>query len=278
MRPASTLAAEVEWRDPADWAAAGPAGPPSLVPRTGQRCVLVAAAEPVLAQGIARLVAEDLSGAALDRADSTPPRSARAAPSDVGQPGADGWRLTPLETVTTVGAAERALALYRPPLAVLVLDPPLAGTPTETACVRLVAAQPATAALVLLAHPTPERVRHVSRCGARGIFDTAVEPATLVAALREIDDGGVVVQPSLVQYLLGETESPPAPPSGQRLNARALTALQLLARGYASKEIAPILGTTPKAVNLTIERACRQLGATTRSEAVAIAIGRGLIS
>lgn len=279
MRLAYPLAAEAARQDPAEWSAYRPsrASAPARAPRAGSRGVLVAAAEPVLAEGIVRLIAEDASGVAVGGAGAAPPRVARATPFEDSQPDS-AWRLAPLQTVASVGSAERALAIYRPPLAVLVLDPPLAGAPPEDACARLVAAQPATGVLVLLARPTPERVRHASLCGARGIFETAVAPTALVAALREIDAGGVVIQPSLVQYLLGEPDAPPEPPVGQRLNARALTALQLLARGYASKEIAPILATTPKAVNLTIERACRQLGAATRSEAVAIAISRGLIS
>jgi DNA-binding NarL/FixJ family response regulator len=220
--------------------------------------VLVAAAEPLLAQGIAALIAEHPFG---------------AAPVDAGQ------RLTALEAVSSLSAAERALGVYRPPLAVLVLDPPLSGGSTEDACARLIDAYPATASLVLLAGATPACVRRVCQSGARGVFETNIEPGTLVAALHQIDAGEVVVPPTLIQHLLGNAGEPAAPPrSPERLNARALTALQLLARGYASKEIAPILGTTPKAVNLTIERACRQLGAATRSAAVVIAIQRGLIS
>jgi len=252
--------------------------------------VLVAAAEPVLAEGIAALIAEDPSTAALGtagRAPAPPPNgngmatgngtaTGNGAPHESAALG--GWRLSALQTVTTIAAAEHALATYRPPLSVLVLDPPLAGVTTEEACARLVTAQPATAALVLLARPTPQRVRQICRSGARGVFETTVDPTTLVSALRQIDSGEVAIQPTLVQYLLGNIEPPPDLPSGDRLNARALTALQLLARGYTSKEIAPILGTTAKAVNLTIERACRQLHAATRSEAVAIAISRGLIS
>ncbi|HET7768536.1 MAG TPA: response regulator transcription factor [Chloroflexota bacterium] len=260
--------------------------PPALtVPRTGQRGVLVAAAEPALAAGIAALFSED-PGRDLPAADFqdhiavpgwTAPEARDARDPQVHTPHG---RLTVLETVSALGAAERALAAYRPPLSVLVLDPPLLGGSTEDACARLLAAQPGTAALVLLARATPEHVRRVCRSGARGVFETTVTPADLLAALRQVDAGEMVVQPGLVRYLLGPSggASRALPPPAQRLNARALTALQLLARGYTSKEIAPILGTTPKAVNLTIERASLRLRAATRSEAVAIAISRGLIS
>ena len=218
------------------------------LPASGSRGVLVAAAEPAMADGITSLL--------------TPHPQ----------------RLNVVESVATIGAAERALSTYRPPLAVLVLDPPLADAAPADAIARLVAAQPATAALVLLARPTPDLVRRACRSGARGVYDTAITPAELLDALTQIAAGEVVVQPALVQHLLGTVDQTQDPPPAQRLSPRALTALQLLARGYASKEIAPILGTTPKAVNLTIERVCRQIGAATRAEAVAIAIGRGLIS
>lgn len=61
------------------------------------------------------------------------------------------------------------------------------------------------------------------------------------------------------------------------LMVRDLTILQLVASGYTSTQIAQLLATTPKAVDLAIGRAVQHLGASHRTEAVAIAQRRGLI-
>ncbi|HEV2125571.1 MAG TPA: hypothetical protein VGW38_22695 [Chloroflexota bacterium] len=66
-------------------------------------------------------------------------------------------------------------------------------------------------------------------------------------------------------------------PAQPLLTARALLLLQLLARGYTSQQMAALLKTTPKLVDLLIERATHTLGTTDRAEAVAIAVRQGLI-
>ena len=53
--------------------------------------------------------------------------------------------------------------------------------------------------------------------------------------------------------------------------------LGFVARGLVSKEIALEMGISEKAVNYRIYRCCRMLGASTRAEAVAVAVKRGLI-
>lgn len=184
-----------------------------------------------------------------------------------------------LDAVGTVDAAERALAAYRPPLCVLVLDPPLRGGTVDEACTRLIAETPSTAALVLLVHPDATLVRRACQSGARAVFGTDIRADELSAVLRQIDEGGVVIQPPLVRYLVGgHTGGGESAPDAPSLNNRELTALQLLARGYTSKQIAPLLNSSAKAVDMTIERAGRRLGAATRSQAVAIALRHGLIT
>src|SRR6185436_6788160 len=108
------------------------------------------------------------------------------------------------------------------PLAILVLDPPLPGTALDDACKRLIDSFPGTAALVLLADPTPEAVRRVCRGGARAVFRTDIEPDRLCTVMRQIASGEVVVHPSLVRHLVDADDG------GTRalLSARELTILQ----------------------------------------------------
>jgi DNA-binding NarL/FixJ family response regulator len=244
---------------------------------------LVAAAEPIISSGIAALLAGE------DSAPPPPPtlpptfsHVSHDSPTDhvtVGITAAHGRAFIVLDAVATVDAAERALATYRPPLSVLVLDPPLPGGTVDDACARLISDNPSTAALVLLVRPEATLVRRACRSGARAVFGTDIRADELSAVLRQIDEGEVVIQPPLVRFLVGDQAgSAHAATETLTLNNRELTALQLLARGYTSKQIAPLLNSSAKAVDMTIERASRRLGAATRSQAVAIALRHGLIT
>ncbi|HEV2124130.1 MAG TPA: helix-turn-helix transcriptional regulator [Chloroflexota bacterium] len=59
--------------------------------------------------------------------------------------------------------------------------------------------------------------------------------------------------------------------------ARELLVLQLLARGHTDGQIAALLACTPGQVEPLVTSAAEQLGVTTRYEAVASAVQRGLI-
>ncbi|HEV2124697.1 MAG TPA: LuxR C-terminal-related transcriptional regulator [Chloroflexota bacterium] len=83
---------------------------------------------------------------------------------------------------------------------------------------------------------------------------------------------------------LEERRAPNWPPGQERashapqLTTRELLALQLVARGYTTTQIARMLDTTASAVDRAIEQAANRVGAAHRAEAVALAIRRGLIA
>jgi DNA-binding NarL/FixJ family response regulator len=51
-----------------------------------------------------------------------------------------------------------------------------------------------------------------------------------------------------------------------------------VARGLTNKEIANLLGMSPRTVGVHVQRCCGKLGATTRGAAAHQAVQRGLIS
>ena len=65
--------------------------------------------------------------------------------------------------------------------------------------------------------------------------------------------------------------------AAERLTGQELLVLQLLARGYSDAQIATVLAATPEHVEFLVSSAAQQLGVTTRYEAVASAVQRGLI-
>jgi len=177
----------------------------------------------------------------------------------------------------TAAAGRRLLSVHRPELAVLVLSPPLPDAPLEEACATLLGEDHTTTALVLVRLDDGDAVRLAAKHGARAIYDTLIEVDTLRALVTTLDSAAPAVQTSLMHYLLEHNPADGAP-SPATLRPRELAALQLLARGYTSKQIANALGATPKAIDLIIERATHRLGASHRTQAVAIATRRGLLA
>jgi LuxR family transcriptional regulator len=95
----------------------------------------------------------------------------------------------------------------------------------------------------------------------------------LQSALEEVRAGRIAVHPPLLSHLADTSpeDTSPAAMDGLLTDVQRRT-LCMLADGYSSKEIARATGKTMAAVNHSIERATRQLGATNRTQAVANAI------
>ena len=64
---------------------------------------------------------------------------------------------------------------------------------------------------------------------------------------------------------------------GMSLSRREIEVLEHVARGETSKEIASALGIGERTVNWHIAQAFARLGAGSRSEAVALAMERGIV-
>lgn len=68
------------------------------------------------------------------------------------------------------------------------------------------------------------------------------------------------------------------PVSGTRLSPRERQILELLAHGCRATEVASELGLSPETVRTHVRNAMRKLEATTRVQAVAIAVENGAVS
>jgi DNA-binding NarL/FixJ family response regulator len=188
-------------------------------------------------------------------------------------------RFTVLDTDGTIRYARRVLDAYRPSLSVVVLSDAFPDGTMEDACAALISGYQGTATLALVDATDGAAVREAAKHGARGIYDTVTSTDVIRTMLLELAGGEICVQPSLVPYLVeSDADGPPRGLAAAPLTPRELTTLQLLARGYTSKQITTVLQSSLKAVDLTIERAMRRLGAAHRAQAVAIATRRRLIA
>jgi DNA-binding NarL/FixJ family response regulator len=200
-----------------------------------------------------------------------------------------GWaRVSAVHDVESVGEARRIASGARVDLVVQLVDAEAMDTSRSSSSAlepglrevgenqTLLALPCPPQTVVLLRHPQKETVQRVWREGARGVLDAALSAEEFLAGVGQVADGEVVLQPSLVRHLMADGTTG-FEGTNVHLNDRELTVLQLLARGYATKQVAAALDATPKAIDLLIERVCRRLGAAHRAQAVAIAVRRSLV-
>jgi two-component system, NarL family, response regulator YdfI len=136
-----------------------------------------------------------------------------------------------------------------------------------------------TARLVLLVdQASPDSVNRAIRAGVRGILPAEVAVDQLRAALEAVACGLVAIHPSEIQALrTAATSSSDFLEAVEPLTARERDVLQMLSQGLGNKEIASRLKISEHTVKFHVASLLGKLGASTRTEAVSVALRRGLI-
>jgi DNA-binding NarL/FixJ family response regulator len=133
---------------------------------------------------------------------------------------------------------------------------------------------PGTRFLVLTTYDTDEYIGPALAAGAQGYLLKDATPDELGRAVRALMHGGAALEPSVAARLLGRmTES-----ESEELSGRELEVLRLLASGASNKAIAAQLVLSASTVKTHISNIFDKLGAQSRTEAVRIALQRGLIT
>lgn len=116
------------------------------------------------------------------------------------------------------------------------------------------------------------------QAGARGAVSRRVTAGDLGQALRAVSQGGMALDPLATARLLqrlraaGEATARPEP-----LTPREIEVLRLLVEGLTNKAIAARLGISDHTVKFHIGAIMGKLGASSRTEAVTMAVRQGLI-
>jgi DNA-binding NarL/FixJ family response regulator len=128
---------------------------------------------------------------------------------------------------------------------------------------------------VLAIASEPARAREALASGARGVVSRRTSGARLSRALDAILEGLVVIDEDLAEGAL----RPPQRPLGshETLTPRELEVLELLASGLSNKEIADRLGVSFHTVKFHVNAILGKLGASSRTEVVALAARAGLL-
>ncbi|WP_250008684.1 response regulator transcription factor [Actinoplanes sp. M2I2] len=134
-------------------------------------------------------------------------------------------------------------------------------------------ARRALAARVLVVTSFTDRARLLPavRAGARGYLSKDVDPQALVAAVRSVHAGHLLLEPDVAATLLGGPAGTPA------LTARERDVLALIADGRSNREIARALVVAEKTVKTHVSSILLKLGLADRTQAALYAVRTGLV-
>jgi DNA-binding NarL/FixJ family response regulator len=124
--------------------------------------------------------------------------------------------------------------------------------------------------LMLTVYEDSDHIFQALQAGATGYLLKQTQRAGLLAALREVNEGGSPMTANIARKVVKAFHQIAAPqPQAADLSARESEVLQLLAQGYLYKEIADTLGISLPTVNTYIRRIYEKLHVRSRAQAVA---------
>lgn len=168
-------------------------------------------------------------------------------------------------------SAEDALQqLPKNPPDVVLMDINLTGM-TGIQCVsRLKPTMPNTQYLMLTVYEDSEHIFEALAAGASGYLLKRTPREELLASIKQVHEGGAPMTSYIARKVVHAFHRPKSSkPEVNGLSPREWEVLDLLARGYAYKEIAEALGISLPTVNTHIHRTYEKLHVRSRGEAVA---------
>ena len=154
---------------------------------------------------------------------------------------------------------------------VIVMDLMMPRLDGAEATAKILAADPSAKILILTTFSSSEGVKAALDAGAVGAIVKDSSDAELLAAMRAAAAGRRTVSREIRRHL-SVAESAPS------LSRRQTEILLYVAKGMTTDEISKMLGIGPDCVKAHLRTACSLLDASSRSEAAAIAVAKGLIA
>jgi DNA-binding NarL/FixJ family response regulator len=158
---------------------------------------------------------------------------------------------------------------------VVVTDMVMPGLSGLDALRRLKADGLASRVVVLTMHADATLAAEALRAGASGFVVKSVAGSELVAAIQAVLRGKTYLSPQLAQDVLADLAEG-KPPGGAKLTVRQREVLRLIVDGKTMKEVATILGLSPRTVETHKYQVMEALGLGTTAELVRYAVEHGL--
>lgn len=131
--------------------------------------------------------------------------------------------------------------------------------------------------LMLSMYPEDQYAIRSLKAGAHGYLNKAGDPQTILEAVHVVAAGRKYVTPDIAQMLVQSLTQPDAGPDHERLSARELQTLQMIASGKRLADIAEALSLSPKTVSVYRARVLEKLGLHNNAELTVYAIRQGLV-
>lgn len=182
-----------------------------------------------------------------------------------------------LRLLSEFGDAESALAaLPRQPPNVALVDINLPGLDGVECVRRLKPLLPETQFVMVTVYEDAKRIVSALAAGATGYLLKRATREELLNAIDEVRRGGSPMSSSIARKVVQffQQTMPPTAPEGVQLAPREQQVLELVARGYVTKEIADRLQVSIPTVKTYIRRIYEKLHVRSRGEAVARYLGR----
>jgi two-component system response regulator NreC len=161
---------------------------------------------------------------------------------------------------------------------VILLDVVMPGESGIDVLPKLLKESPATKVLVLSMQDDPSYVREAFAAGAHGYVLKEAADEEVVAAVREIANGGHYVHPTLGARMVAAEAQERAAADADPLSEREREVLRLLALGHTNQEIAEQLYISVRTAESHRAHIMQKLRLTTRAELVRYALSHGLLT
>jgi DNA-binding NarL/FixJ family response regulator len=174
---------------------------------------------------------------------------------------------------------EEALpALQKHPPDVALFDIGLPGISGLEGVRRIRTHVPELPILILTVHADNEHVFEAICAGACGYLLKDTPPERLLAAIRELHEGGAPMTPEIARKVVSMFTRVAPQPSGETgLSAREHEVLELLAEGHSYKTAARALSVSIDTVRFHVRHIYEKLHVHSKSEAVMQALRRGIV-
>jgi len=185
-----------------------------------------------------------------------------------------------IEVVGQAGDGAEAVNLVkhlRPDVAVLDVAMPKVNGIEATKSIK--ASYPGIAVLIVSAYGHDPYILGAIEAGASGYLLKDARVWDLVAAVRSINAGEMVLDPAVARKILSRLPASTGKQKGasQNPNQRELEVLGLAARGLSNKEIAGELSISVRTVQAHLVNVFNKLGVSSRTEAVVRALKEGWV-
>lgn len=154
----------------------------------------------------------------------------------------------------------------------VLMDLRMPGLGGDEATSRILAARPATRVVILTTYESDTSILTAIEAGASGYLLKAAPPEEILAGIRSVASGQVVLAPSIAALLVGRSTK-----TIVSLSARETEVLELVAQGHSNPTIASKLFISEATVKTHLLHAFEKLDVNDRTRAVTKAMELGLL-